>query len=126
MAQSLFREFKIDRKTQRQINSFQKELMKGKNSWMWVAGVIGVGVVGYLILANKDLTNPAFPIVDPFIDEIGDITGLEGDYPENFPDLPFPIDIEGGNDAAKEQASYASAYEAEALASELSDQITVA
>ena len=126
MAQSLFKEFKIDRKTQRQINSFQKELMKGKNSWMWIAGIIGVGVVGYLILANKDLTNPAFPIVDPLIDELGDITGLEGEYPEGLPDLPFPIDIEGGNDAAKEQASYASAYEAEALAAELSDQITIA
>ena len=126
MAQSLFKEFKLDRKTQRQVNSLRKELMKGKNSWMWIAGVIGVGVVAYLVLANKDLTSPPFPIVDPLIDEIGDITGLEGDYPEGLPDLPFPIDIDGGNDAAKESASMYAAYEAEALASELSDQITVA
>ena len=116
-----FKDFKIDRATQREVNTLKKEMLSG--GWVGIAGLIAVGIIAYLVLANKDLTSPAFPIVDPLIDELGDITGLEGKYPEGFPDLPFPIDLDGGDTA---DATYASAYEAEAMAAKLGGNITVA
>lgn len=116
----IFQSFKLDRTMQREVNSLKKELLQG-GGWVGIAGLIAVGIVAYLVLANKDLTNPPFPIVDPLIDELGDLTGLEGKYPENFPDLPFPIDtgeIFGGDDSPGETA--------EAMAAELGGNITVA
>lgn len=89
-----FAAFKLDRNVQRQLNSIQKEFKQIKlpknGGWMFWVGIAGIAVVAYLILTNKDLASPPVPIVDPFIDELGDLVpGIEGAGAEFLPDLPI-------------------------------------
>lgn len=114
------RNFKLDRATQREVNSFRKELIKMPPG-IWGLAAIGiVGLIAYLVLANKDLSNPPFPIIDPAADFIGDFAGpLEGAGEEFLEDVPI------GSSANKDSA-YVSSYAAEALASEVGQNLTIA
>lgn len=122
-----FAAFKLDRSVQRQLNSIERQIHKqiklpnGKQGgWMFWAGIAGLAVVAYLILMNRDLASPPVPIVDPFIDEIGDlIPGVEGAGEEFLPDLPI-------GSSSNKDAAYVSSYAAEALASEVGDRLSVA
>lgn len=122
--------FKLDRSIQRQMNAVERAFRKefkaikiGKEGgWMGLAILAALGIGAYLIITNKDLASPPVPYVDPLIDELGDIIpGVEGIADETFlEDLPI------GSSAPSKDAAYVSAYQAEALASTLSDRLSVA
>ena len=120
-----FAAFKLDRSVQRQLNSLERQIHKQiklpkQGGWMFWAGVAGLAVVAYLILMNRDLASPPVPIVDPFIDEIGDLVpGIEGAGEEFLPDLPI-------GSSANKDAAYVSSYAAEAMAAEMGDRLSVA
>jgi len=120
-----FAAFKLDRSVQRQLNSLERQIHKQiklpkQGGWMFWAGVAGLAVVAYLILMNRDLSSPPVPIVDPFIDEIGDLVpGIEGAGEEFLPDLPI-------GSSANKDAAYVSSYAAEAMAAEMGDRLSVA
>lgn len=117
---SLNRSFQLDKTTQRQLNSFRKELIKLPPG-IWGLAALGIaGLVAYLVLANKDLASPPFPIIDPAADFIGDFAGpLEGAGEEFLEDVPI------GSSANKDSA-YVSSYAAEALASEVGQNLSIA
>jgi len=117
---NLAKEFKIDRSTQRQLNTFRKELIKLPPG-IWGLAAVGIaGLIAYLVLANKDLASPPFPIIDPAADFIGDFAGpLEGAGEEFLEDVPI------GSSANKDSA-YVSSYAADALASEVGQRLSVA
>lgn len=121
--------FKLDRSVQRQLNTVERQIQRQfkqlkipkQSGWMFWVGAAAVGVVAYLILMNRDLASPPVPLVDPFIDEIGDlIPGVEGAGEEFLPDLPI------GASGAPKDAAYVSAYEAEALAANVGERLSVA
>lgn len=126
------KQFNLDRQVQRQMNAiermFKKELKASKIKIGPEGGLIGLAILGaigigaYLILTNKDLSAPPVPVVDPFIDELGDLVpGVEGLADETFlEDLPI------GSSAPSKDAAYVSAYQAQALAAGLSDRLSVA
>ena len=117
---NIAKEFKLDRATQRQVNSFRKELIKMPTG-VWGLALLGVvGLVAYLVLANKNLTEPPFPIIDPAADFIGDtVPGIEGLGEEFLEDIPI-------GSSSNKDAAYVNAYAAEALASEVGDRLSLA
>lgn len=121
-----FAAFKLDRGVQRQLNSIERQLHKQiklpkQGGWMFWAGIAGLAVVAYIILMNRDLASPPVPIVDPFIDEIGDLVpGIEGAGEEFLPDLPI------GSSGTPKDSAYVSSYQAEALAAEVGERLSIA
>lgn len=111
--------FKLDRSTQRQLNSFRKELIKVPNDIWWIAGAGIIGIVIYLVLSGKNLTEPPFPIIDPTADFIGSTTGLEGAGEEWLPDLPI-------GSSMNKSAGYMNGQEAEALAATVGSRLSIA
>lgn len=116
----LGREFKIDRATQRQLNTFRKELIKMPTG-VWGLAALGViGIIAYLVLSNKNLTDPPFPLIDPAADFIGDtVPGVEGLGEEFLEDIPI-------GSSQNKDAAYVNAYQAEALASSVGRRLSIA
>lgn len=125
------KQFKLDRQVQRQMNAIERAFKKEfkalpkigpQGGWIGLAILAALGVGAYLIITNKDLLSPPAPLVDPFIDELGDLVpGVEGIADETFlEDLPI------GSSAPSKDAAYVSAYQAEALASQVGSRLSVA
>jgi hypothetical protein len=116
-----FRSLKLDRATQRELNSFRKELIKVPTGIWGLLGIGLIGLIAYLALSGKNLAEPPVPLIDPAADFIGDF------IPEPIEEFGQDIleDVPIGSSANKD-AAYVSSYAADALASEVGQRLSVA